>query len=68
MEETDKKQCVLDSFTNKIQWIDIIFELKYFTVYKQPMLTTLTITGSNPTVQMQSCPHFVFIDMLIALN
>ena len=26
--ETDKKQCVFDSFTNKIQCIDIILELK----------------------------------------
>ena len=31
--ETDKKQCVFDFFTNKIQCIDIILELKYFLIF-----------------------------------
>ena len=31
--ETNKKQCVFDSFTNKIQCIAIILELKYFLIF-----------------------------------
>ena len=31
--ETDKKQCALDSFTNKTQCIHIIVKLKYFLIF-----------------------------------